>query len=940
MDYFQKYGFTSNYGIQSNSNTNTAVAVSSSNSNDDSSESPIISDNSNDTNEFNFENVNAQIQNCNLELVNLKLKHIKSGYNSVNQNNLMVKSQIELLHIMKQAQAPLYLFENVWKWAQKSAQSYNINFASVESINRAACIANLQNCFDLNGLKPVKQTVTLQGTGHQVEVIKHSFIHSFYTLLNDTDLMNEENLLISKDLLFETNIKARSKIPVLNDIDTGSVYQTASNLMTDITKKEILCPIIFFVDKTHTDVHGRLCIEQIRFTLGIFNRNTRNKPAAWRTLGYIADQSALPAKSSQIKSQDYHHMISIILKEFKDAQRESFQWQLHFNDSEFVDVHFIIPVLFLIGDTEGHDKMAGRYLSRNRIKRLCRYCDISYDDSDNPDFEYTYSNHDLLEYTTDNTTKEDLKNMSIHGVTNAWKEIIFCDPVRGLFGALCADILHCIQHGLFEYALQALFDRKEIKTDHQYDSDATIDEFEYSKKNLFSKEYSIHFDGLTKRYGKFLLHQSDRDLGRTHINTNYLSVANKNAHEMSGIIIVFLVIFTSSEGTNKLDLLMADKGAANFIHLFENLLLLENFCLSDEHKNQDVTKFRKFLPYLLHNYKTTLDRQTGCGCKFIKFHLPCHFANDIQRFGSMLNFDTGIGESHHKSEAKLPAKNTQRRKSEFDYQTAIRQIENLSIDLGMTLLQNNDDNLQSCGYVNDNSQIDSKLYRYYYDPDFGLCQNCGENTKKFRLCNWMDQKFQKQLMQICKRLYETNAIVGKLKFFTQHNRHDIIFRADPNYQDDVCWYDWAEVNWSDEIIPTKLLLYWDIKPNQIQKKFKIGSITIKDPGQYAFAYSLRSAKKLVPAHRTSRLVQYGTLDTTKNGDPSLYILHVDTIASVISAVPYQIKEDIHIATEWIFIRPKAEWYSIFTKFMAETLINEKQKSKEKEPNTTKRLKTN
>ena len=53
------------------------------------------------------------------------------------------------------------------------------------------------------------------------------------------------------------------------------------------------------------------------------------------------------------------------------------------------------------------------------------------------------------------------------------------------------------------------------------------------------------------------------------------------------------------------------------------------------------------------------------------------------RFGSMLNYDTEIGESHHKSEAKHPAKNTQRRKSEFEYQTAIRQIENLAIDAGI-----------------------------------------------------------------------------------------------------------------------------------------------------------------------------------------------------------------------------------------------------------------
>ena len=48
---------------------------------------------------------------------------------------------------------------------------------------------------------------------------------------------------------------------------------------------------ILFIDKTHMDVNSRLCLEPIRFTLGIFKRTVRNQPTAWRTLGYIIDQA-------------------------------------------------------------------------------------------------------------------------------------------------------------------------------------------------------------------------------------------------------------------------------------------------------------------------------------------------------------------------------------------------------------------------------------------------------------------------------------------------------------------------------------------------------------------------------------------------------------------------------------------------------------------------
>ena len=140
------------------------------------------------------------------------------------------------------------------------------------------------------------------------------------------------------------------------------------NFISDGQNKEILCPIIFFIDKTHTDVQGRLCLEQIRFTLGIFNRSTRNNPNAWRTLGYIADQAYIKTKTTFEKNQDYHHMMSVILEDFKQMQQNLIEWDINTEDT-IVTVYFKLQVLFIIGDTDGHDKIAGRYTSRNGIKK-------------------------------------------------------------------------------------------------------------------------------------------------------------------------------------------------------------------------------------------------------------------------------------------------------------------------------------------------------------------------------------------------------------------------------------------------------------------------------------------------------------------------------------------------------------------------------------------
>jgi hypothetical protein len=68
------------------------------------------------------------------------------------------------------------------------------------------------------------------------------------------------------------------------------------------------------------------------------------------------------------------------------------------------------------------------------------------------------------------------------------------------------------------------------------------------------------------------------------------------------------------------------------------------------------------------------------------------------------------------------------------------------------------------------------------------------------------------------------------------------------------------------------------------------------------------------------------LDINAQGIPKLYIFDVDCIASTISAVPYKVADGIHNAIEWLFLRPKHEWYEIFLTMMNEELDKEKEKN--------------
>ena len=81
--------------------------------------------------------------------------------------------------------------------------------------------------------------------------------------------------------------------------------------------KEILIPIIFFTDKTHTDNHSRLCLEPVEFTLAIFNRETRNSPKAWRTIGYVNDICYKGKVETRIKMDNYNRIMDVILDSYK-----------------------------------------------------------------------------------------------------------------------------------------------------------------------------------------------------------------------------------------------------------------------------------------------------------------------------------------------------------------------------------------------------------------------------------------------------------------------------------------------------------------------------------------------------------------------------------------------------------------------------------------------
>ena len=108
----------------------------------------------------------------------------------------------------------------------------------------------------------------------------------------------------------------------VDDINSSSLWQKASKIYIKEPLIKRLIHAIFFTDKTNTDIQGRLKLEPITFTLGICKRKIRNRiTRAWRTLGFATDVMSEKNVENEIKLQDYHNIIKVILRSYIESQK-------------------------------------------------------------------------------------------------------------------------------------------------------------------------------------------------------------------------------------------------------------------------------------------------------------------------------------------------------------------------------------------------------------------------------------------------------------------------------------------------------------------------------------------------------------------------------------------------------------------------------------------
>ena len=790
--------------------------------------------------------VTSDYSNFDGELVDKSMLELQEQVLSVRESGVYDNSDaasVALFQLLKNASAPKYLFDKILGWAHENS----FELACMNSIPRRKTFVkemamktygkNLRQCFE------PERTLVVLPSGKEISVTTFSLRASIASLLMDSSLMNSSNLLLHPDNPFEIGNHGN----VLSELNTGWWYKETVDEVCS-ADNHILLPIVLFIDGATIDKMGKLQVEPISFSLGIFNRETRKNAKAWRTLGYIEDyknatnvnlEQNSNKVSSTTKLQDYHAIINHIIKDIYELQGKDggFQWKLGLGDNtEEYNVIFKIATQVVIGDCKGNDLLCGRYGSHSKqVKRLCRDCKVLTVEGDDPMHVCKWIKRADIE----SASKEELQSLSFHQIENAFTGVYFGARNLGITQCTPPEPLHGFKLGLCKYLFEAL--RLEVPPRTLRLMNTTIgiiirDSSAQSERNL--PDLSSFRNGLD------VTHTLTAKETYARIFGVYLTLMDPKVFESFATQDRYF----KEKDPEQDKLRITSRGplgrddALNWFHLIEDTVLFDGWLMQPSHTKASVTacvpdtlpdnfvldtshdapaqiRIRKYLSL----FKLLVQRSHGNGLKFPKFHQNLHYCEQILKDGSLLNIDGGRPESLNKQNIKDPAKITQKTQSSISWQLAKNYHEDLVLKATTSYFEWLGGKPMSEVSAVERSGLGGSKFELSF-----LCEDYNVPDSFELQIKWKGKEVKESVNSylcqcISKRLFLHTGEGGCLhkdsivNGFTEFTNNGVTYRAHPSYRGTRPWFDWALFNWegTDELIPAKIIMFVDISECQI-----------------------------------------------------------------------------------------------------------------------------
>ena len=850
------------------------------------------------------------------------------------------KVHIELLHLLKELKAPLKAFSCILNWAAKANNQGHV-FQVDTQPSRRTVVHKLFCRYNMKGLIPKEKSLYLPYSRRIVPMIYFDAREVFASLLNCPLLNRDENYLFDSPAK-DPFVGPISSSTTIGDINTGRCYRKTYKALVKKPGVDMILPSIMAMDKTQVDTYGRLQMEPLTMSHGLLKHSIRSKHMAMRILGYICHNPAhqpnfkggvvdvsepptdLPPGTvvgriplepipnvtwSTYLLNEMHLQIEFILEEsgFLDLQRKGFHWKLHYNEKVYpVVLHPYIP--FIIGDTEGHDRLCGHYTARfSAIKQLCRVCECPTHLSGYSKAKFRHRKPTVINRLVRRGNLHGLKEMSQNYLRNGFDKVRFgLHNDRGIFGACPGEMLHLVSLGWFKYCLEA------------FASQAG------GKECLALKRY----DRLCASIGTQLSRHSDRDLPRMNFPKGFSSGTNLMGHEITGCLMVklfalhttrFRQIFPpkklpkyaklekstkskskDKKGNKKIIAPMKRNRERNlcfethvtdWILAVSSLLQWHQWMKQSTIPRHQVAKSQHAVQWLMRHVADVCPRPKGMGNNTIKTHLVLHLCEDILDHGVPENVNSAYAESAHIPLSKLTARNTQKRAKTFTKQAAERYVENLAISSAHHDMEH--DHAQSALAARPSAPQGMMVL-----PQGKLCGRrftiswrVGDECPAFQ---WLRKSpgdklgrdsLQPTAMQFLAKYCLPHTVDGKLQCCTEFiSSLGHRYRAHPSIYDARPWNDHAMVVWPEENykypLPAFIHTFVDLRSLQPHETITIPEVgqEIIKAGVYALVHSFVAIDEEKTRKPSNAMIgRYKLYRSSGHRTPTLYLVNLDNI---------------------------------------------------------------
>lgn len=809
------------------------------------------------------------------------------------------QTELRLLQFCERINAPLYAYDELMK-CLSTCHIDDKTFVP-DFTRRNVLVHNLKERYRMKESEPRAKDVVLDD-GTLIRVMVCPFLPTLHSLLNDPRCMRDDCFTFHNDNPYSVPVETG----VRNELHSASWYRNTWKEKCK-NKGDFILAFYLFIDKTFTDVYGKLNFEPVQFTLSLFNRKTRNSYHAWRTLGYVNDLKTINHctqmdhkkrandivphyKDSEINMRDYHKILSVILQEFGEIQSGgNIRYDLKYKNSTY-KLNFI-PVLGpIIGDTVGHDVLVGRYCGRTNVTRICRYCDCHYDNSDNADYKFQYTKqNDIQKLYVESCkdSKEKLNNISYHHVRNSLHTIYNGSDERGIHGLCPVELLHCMRLGILKIAVECFSD-------------------------LFTQSYIDKFDKLLSIISRQLRHQSYRGLPKISFSGSIMNLKRKTADEWTGTI--FLI--SASLQTKYAKYICRKAGIQDniknsYIKIFEKCLIIEKWLQKEDGYNMhQLEKGREIMIQFMKEYKRTCSRKVGNHMKLVKFHMLLHIIDDIERLGSPQNTNGGPCESNFKPQKKESSR-TQRRAHLFHEQMATRIHEQMVIARANVNITEEDTCQQKDRLISG-----SKFGITYDDIEMMYSLQWKRPIEKKQL-------YDESIIEFVHRIFFCSDEYSGIECFTEHRINDEIFHGDCSYRGEQEWCDWAQILWDNpedhctsRAVIGKIHMFVDCSRYTFQTPQYVNGLDVTGGEIYAIISSLSWREPMKMG--VSDIFLKGFLE--KNNDEITYYVIPITAINGTAVAMHDIDSDkiSIIEDEIIIVTPCEEWNENFYSMYRET----------------------